>query len=731
MKLSSLMATGLLVVPLLSIASGGDGGYDENVYVPTLHVPAPELDAYAAGKLGVVSGEYFRIYRVLAWRALHGAVLTPAEVKGLELNDWRVGAVGDADDGVGTWLQARALIAPPAPPVSRFNVEAEGPDYSTYLNCASDGLKRAALTARDRLQRYGAASARIWLAGQDAVFANCAPANIQNGGGWRRPAPVLPPPAPADAPAWLHADSAYQTAAALFYAGDHVEARKRFQAIAADERSPWQPLGSYLATRCLIRQATLIGQSNSNPALAADAKRLLAEARRELVALAPRDPAAGRLLGWVDARLRPGERASELARSLQTGSLIGTERVAALSDYLRLMDSVDTADTLAESSDSMTAWIGLMQSAARPDPKPEQRSAVQLLARRHRHDDGDVAWLMPLAIQARRLGDLSVDELKAMRSLPASSPAWQTLHWHLARLELVSAQPAGTDEAIDAVLADATLAPSTRNRWLQLKMASARTVESMLAAAPRAVVEPISGAVPIPDEGKPSAVMGIDEDFARLLNSKLPLNRLAAIGARADFPASLRTSNRELVFTRALVLEDWAVADRLADDIAKPRTTTQALYRRYLAATTPRDKRLAAALILVNTPELLPGANAWNCSNDHRQELDSSLDPLRLAPVPFLSDAERATALRENAILGKTPVRSRWLADALLPWASTRPADPEAPKALHLLVASTRMECPGLQAKPGERNHSREAFELLHTLWPRSEWAAKTKYWFD
>ena len=66
-----------------------------------------------------------------------------------------------------------------------------------------------------------------WLAQQDAVFANCSPPGIQFGQATQPPA-VLPPALPAEAPAWLRADHAYQSAAALFYAGQYEAARQRF-----------------------------------------------------------------------------------------------------------------------------------------------------------------------------------------------------------------------------------------------------------------------------------------------------------------------------------------------------------------------------------------------------------------------------------------------------------------------------------------------------------------------
>lgn len=261
----------------------------------------------------------------------------------------------------------------------------------------------------------------------------------------------------------------------------------------------------------------------------------------------------------------------------------------------------------------------------------------------------------------------------------------------------------------------------------------------MLAAAPRKLAEPGAAApVPVPDEGKsPTGADGVDEDVARRLYRHLPLAELAALIGRPDFPAALRTPHLEVVFTRALLLEDWAIADKLASQVAAPRQTTQPLYRRYLAAAKPADKKLAAALILANTPELNPmpigdsGAiDYWGCHGDSGTTGEAGVDPLLGAPALFLSDGAQAAAARERRSLEALPIRTRWLAEALLAWAATKPDEAEAPKALHFLVASTRMECLGSERKTSAPNHSRRAFELLHSLWPRSEWAAKTKYWF-
>ncbi len=727
-----------LSLPFAACASGGDGFVDD-LYVPLYQVPEPEFKAYAAGNLGVVGGEFFRVYRVLAWRALHGTVLSPQDVDKLGLNGWRVGDTGDQPgDGVKEWLMQRKAVVGDGRDLPIFAVEVTGRNYVTYVNCPADALRRAAATLQDRAKTHGAAGAKAWLAGQDAVFANCSAAGVQKGADWVAPEPVLPADADAAAPPWLRADRSYQTAAALFYAGRFADARERFLAIAADTHSPWQPLGGYLAARCLIRQATLSGTHDTDAAAAGAASRMLVQARAELARLSATDPTAARLLGWVDVQVRPAERAAELARALESGPLSSPERVSMLNDYLRLMDVLDVTDGLSESAQPMTAWIGLMQSAVNPVATDAQRSATAGQARTHWQRDHDVAWLLPLFIQARRLADLEPEELRTAHAAATTSPAWQTLHWHLARLELVSGSPVEADGSIDATLAMTTLATSTRNRWLQLKLASARSVEAMLAAAPRTVPQPERTArVPIPDEGKADPVQGTDGDFARRVYRNLPLSRLAAMVGRSDYPPEMRTALVEVVFARALTLGDWAVADRVSDQVASTRQTTQGLYRRYRSARTQRDRRIAADLILVNSPEFNPSAVSdaggilyWGCHDNDGRGDGLGPDPVMAVPAQFLTDAEQSQLNAERAELAALPVRTRWLADPLLAWAATKPDIVEAPKALHFLVASTRLECSSDRAKPNGPTPSRKAFDLLHALWPDSEWAGSTPYWF-
>jgi hypothetical protein len=54
--------------------------------------------------------------------------------------------------------------------------------------------------------------------------------------------------------------------------------------------------------------------------------------------------------------------------------------------------------------------------------------------------------------------------------------------------------------------------------------------------------------------------------------------------------------------------------------------------------------------------------------------------------------------------------------------------DRAVPEALALAVQSTRYGC---RRPPENGPWSREAYLKLHRLYPKSNWAVKTKYWFD
>lgn len=739
---SAILAAALFSVSSALQASGGDD-FMENVFSPQYHVPVPELQDYAGGKLGIVAPTYWRVYHFLAYRALTGHPLSKAELAKLNVQGFRVGEeVGGFDysysedrNGVDTWLKARSAVRGAAP--TKVRVDTDVGDFSMIINCPVDAFNRASKTLAQRIEQGGQQWAAVWLANQDAVFANCGPEMDQ---ATRNAAPLvrpltLPPPLPAKAPAWLHKDYAYQRAAAHFYAGRYDQARTQFLAIAGDAASPWQPLGKYLAARALIRSAaTLPGIAESE-----DDKRLLRErlgkARIEMVALARDYAPAQRLVDWLDIRVRPEERRRELSAALAVDA-VGASTPQMVTDYLFLMDKLE--GSMVGAADPMTAWIGVMQASGvdryseRDDNEVSTRRRAALdVARAHWEKKREPVWLLALVTNARK-DDLKSAERKAAAAVKTDSPAFVAIQYHLARLALAEGRTKDADATVSALL-KSPIATSARNRLLRLKMVTAPNADTSLAAAARTPAERES-AVPVPDEGKPqTAAPMFDTDLQAHIEQHFPLTTLVRL--KPALPASEQATVADLIWTRAVLLGQYAIADGLTDEVARKRATTRHLYERYKKAATPEAKREAAHLILANAPELAPrvsrddrtsfGSHYWTCN-----VIDTGDDGLDAVPPAFLSAEERAQVDKEKAQLLTLAKRSAYLIPIVIDWARKNKADPEVPKALHFLIASTRNECGSGAESDKTRNYSKEAFEFLHRHYPKNEWTAKTRYYY-
>ncbi|WP_143133334.1 hypothetical protein [Pseudoduganella namucuonensis] len=747
---SCLAAALLLALPRAALSSGADG-FTDNRYASLYQVAPAALAQYAGGDLGVLPGTYWRIYHYLAYQAAKGRALTAGQLAALELDRWHVGKGSDWDyayepekNGSGGWSKERAAYARQwgLPVDVKLDVMGETDDGS-YVNCHGDAFRQATVTlkARAQLGAGGKPDAwhKAWLQGQDAVFANCQEPPHQYGQPRPKRVTRLPPAPAAGAPDWLKADHAYQTAAAYFYSRDFDAARKQFQLVAQDAKSPWKTLGAYLAARSLIRAATLDGEGK-----APDRNTKLLQARKELEALAPSFAPAKRMITLVDARIDPAARIAALARQLEQEPF-GADTPRLLSDYLVLLDKQPRAAMIA-AKEPLTAWIGAMQAevpgdyfddARGKETQQVRKEAMETLRQRWLNQP-DALWLAPLLTLAHP-GELREAERKAAAAVPAKHPLYLDLQYHLARLAIAEKQAEKADREIDRLMAahGKAMSTATANRYLALKMASAGTLDAFLAAAPRKPdgVEQ-GGAI----DGAPAEADtdgDTDEDFALSVFRHMPMSELKALLAHPRLPAKWQAPLREATMARALILNDEATALALLDGLAKGRKTTGHLYARYRNAASGAERKLAGALLLVNTPELNPKVidafgrgRDWGCGSSEPGE-DGGVPA---QPPRYLGAGQLAEAAKEQQALMRLPLRTEFIAPALLAWAKQKPSDEEAPKALHFLVASTRMECPygsGKAEKEQPRaQYSREAFNLLHKHYPNSKWAKQTKYYY-
>ena len=92
----------------------------------------------------------------------------------------------------------------------------------------------------------------------------------------------------------------------------------------------------------------------------------------------------------------------------------------------------------------------------------------------------------------------------------------------------------------------------------------------------------------------------------------------------------------------------------------------------------------------------------------------------------FLAKAEREQADKEWKSLTALPTASTWLSEQIVNYLKNHAAEPRAAETLALAVRSTRYGC----GDAGTSTQSKAAFRLLHSRYPNSEWAKKTKYYY-
>jgi hypothetical protein len=213
--------------------------------------------------------------------------------------------------------------------------------------------------------------------------------------------------------------------------------------------------------------------------------------------------------------------------------------------------------------------------------------------------------------------------------------------------------------------------------------------------------------------------------------------------------------------TRAIVLRRDAAGARLLPVLRDLAPALRADLDRYARATTADDRYRAGVLLLLNTPgatvdvrggeddfwfEVAEPAREfehvfrrnWWCDVKGGYHIAAMVGPSetvnllypdqRPATPAFVTAAERSAAERERrAILAEGPP-AIFLAQAAIRMATQRPTDPSAAEALARVVDGWRFVC-------HDRDDSanplpQQAFALLHRLFPQSEAAQRTKYWY-
>ena len=658
---------------------------------------------FLEGHLGILTPELHEQYKVIAWRYLSGLPLSSQDQQSFAPAQYDPNSYNSTP--IGQW----DAIAQAAGSQFHFYGSEKASRVAKgvfYENCLPDAYATAVRTYNDRRVSYADPSLlNDWRTAQIEVFKNCSDDTPEYPA---EPAPSLP--------VLARADRIYQIAAARFYAEDFAEAERRFREIAADPGSPWHDTAAYMIARTQIREYSLLQQSQA-----------LNAAKDQLISIgaSPFHQSAQRLIQYLDAVADPAAHLKAVAASLSD-----RQRPANLADsiheaaYLLKVERFRAA-TSDPDAPEVFSWARAVES-------PRADTAIARWRQQH-----SVAWLTAAIMHSKSDEPAAPELITAALAVAPDSPAHDTSLFHAVRLLIESNR---RDEA--RRILNNLLQPGRRNldsvdnAFRAERMSLASSFDDLLRWAPRRPV----GYGEDDDDLFPPAELDntpiLDSDSIGIFNDDTPLAKLAAAAESNRLPVWPRTQLALTGWTRAFILGDNEIADRLAADLQQERPGWTADLQAFRTAPAGDAKRFAGALLIERHSDFaatlysafrpLPASQDrlgpyWWCADPMEQ------DHAAVPPEEAISAEERATAAEELSKIRSSGPAQFLLAPIVTGWANTHSADPRVPEALHRLVRVTRFGCRGIK---GTADISKAAFQLLHSRYPDSTWAKETPYWF-
>lgn len=757
------IVVGLILAPFVLLprtAKACGPFFPRAVIVYKVHPEFP-LERFARGEIGVIQPTYARSYLAVSYRYLQGQGLT-SEQQSAAVELWRQRMYMDRDSGsssleraIADWQGQRKKVESDEGDKNLITeslmIPVSKDSYNYFQNCNPNSFQTASATLAARVKQFGAdsAEAKDWVRAQDAVYADCIGGN------------TMPALGVSNFPAIIHADRAYQIAAANFYARNFDAAERMFRNIASDPSSPWRTIAPYMIARTLVRKATLsAGPDKINPEVMAQAEKqvevILGDNKLSSI-----HPAARRLGGFIQFRLHPEERLQELSTSLRrNGNGAGFKQD--LCDYTMLLDKFQPKDyaTLSPEvkKDDMSDWIFTFQSG---DATTLEHS-IEMWKKTKA-----AAWLIAAISKVGPRDTRARELMLAARELKPGSPAYGMAVYNRVRLIAATGQDEAARRLLDEVFALGTPAmpQATLNLLASERMKLARNLDEFLKFALRkpAGLTDDENDMETPDEGSKDigTINGdgrvVADDAAALLNHRLPLSLLAQAASNPAVPAPVQRQIALAAWCRAAILGEDKVGKEMAGLLERQEPSLKPWLDDYLAAPTADGRRFAALMLMVNNPGTRPYVSAglgrqtplaeldeyrdnWWCAN--LPGVDTSVpnyvqmsgeapaeSKTRKAPArfpSFLTPAQKEAATKELKDLAAIPTGPNYLSIQVVDFVNKNPDDPRAPEALAQAVRATRYGCTNKQTIV----HSKAAFDLLHKRYPNTTWAKKTKYWY-
>ncbi|HYP13455.1 MAG TPA: hypothetical protein VEQ63_06000, partial [Bryobacteraceae bacterium] len=225
-------------------------------------------------------------------------------------------------------------------------------------------------------------------------------------------------------------------------------------------------------------------------------------------------------------------------------------------------------------------------------------------------------------------------------------------------------------------------------------------------------------------------------------NTGLPLGRWIQALDSPKLPEHLRERLVQAGWVRAVLLGNEVAAKSLAPKLRAMSPELKDLLT--------DDSRFTAIYALLNAPGLQPYLQAglgrlnwenktippttldefrrnwWCAAGPSRLDADGNAKAIAPPDLTFLGAAEKISATREAEVIRSGGAGPNFLGRLATDYITKNPEDPRGARTLHLVVRATRYSC----TDANTATVSKRAFQLLHKLYPRSDWAKKTPSWF-
>lgn len=712
----AVSAVALLVgAPGRSVASGG-GEMPIDTATPRIQPEHTAIGGYLDGRLGVLWPSYDRRFLLIAFRVANGLrAASDADRAALTAPPdpvYRPPAI-EIEVAMNRWLTARRFAGATDPAYDLVAGWRKRAYYAYASNCDPHAFTMAARTLAARGQSHALETAQLqqWIAAQDSVFSACDPDRED-----------LPMPALEDgAPEWLVRDRAYQTAALQFYRHDFAAAQAAFEAIAADTQSPWSEWAGYLRARAWWR-----GTFQSPE----DYRRFTAETpdwprHAMFVALQrageAKDPevkqAAQELRDALTTRF-----ATKDALAAHWRTATAEEPPARVGDWVRDLQFIWAVASEAELTDD---WIYDTRSLQMSNYDAARDRAFARL--RTRWDSQRTPIVLASLLMAATPDTPGISDLvAASHEIQAGNPLHLHFAWQRARLALTAGRLDATRRELDSAAALlAAESMGTRQHFDQLAMLASSSLDEMgrhLVRNPVAAEDPWTGYAQIRSDG--AGPPTLDDETALWLATRVHGKDLLQLAKNAALPVPVRQRLAGEAWRWGALLPDEALELAALGELVtlEPDAAVAAA----LPARRLGELRFLAARRLLNgqVPRLASASYGSGLAHFSSATASESLTPAshwNLAPA-FYDVAQRTIQTNALATLAGSN-ETNWMGKQILPWIAQHTDTADAPAILRQLVFASRYG-----AK--DTSTSRQAFRLLHKLYPDSDEARETKYYY-